>query len=85
MVKKLVGKKLKVRIMLPVSVHPIKVEIWKNIKLGKIKTGMSLREIGEIIGIGKKPQIIKHHLDVMRNMGVIDYEKGNYKLEIPKL
>ena len=58
-----------------VSVHPIQANLWKH--KDRIKSDMSLREIGEIIGV-KSPQQIKHHLDQMVKLGSIDYIKGQY-------
>ena len=63
-----------------VAVHPLKVKIWEGIQSGKIKTGMTLRDIGKIIGVSA-PQKVKHHLEIMRTMGTIDRENGMYKLE----
>lgn len=74
----------KIRIKMIIAVHPLKAEIWKKIMSGKLKTGMSYREIGKIIG-EKSPQKVKHHLEVMKNMGAIDYISGEYNLKIPKI
>jgi hypothetical protein len=63
-------------IVIRVAVHPIKADLWTH--RHKIKPGMSFREIGNIIGIKNKPQLIKHHLDVMVKMGTIDYVGGQY-------
>ncbi len=65
----------KVTVEMRVSVHPIKAALWA--KRGKIKPGMSLREIGALIGEGS-PQKLKHHLQTMVTMGSIDYIGGCY-------
>ena len=70
----------KERIFTLVAVHPIKANIWRGIQSKKIKTGMLLREIGKIVG-SSSPQQVKHHLDAMRNMGMIDYVAGQYIFE----
>lgn len=58
-----------------VSVHPIKARLWKH--RNNITPGMSLREIGKLIGEGSSQQI-KHHLESMVKMGTIDYQGGQY-------
>jgi hypothetical protein len=70
----------KERVYMLVAVHPIKANIWRGIQSGKIKPGMSLREIGKVAGTSR-PQQIKHHLEAMRNMGTIDYVAGQYVFE----
>lgn len=63
-----------------VAVHPIKANIWRAMEEGKLRTGMSLREIGKIIG-ERSPQKVKHHLDAMRIMGTVHWKNGMYELE----
>ena len=67
-----------------VAVHPIKARIWEEINSGRLKTGMTYREIGKIIGT-EHPQKVKHHLEVMKNMGTIDFVNGTYELKVPTL
>lgn len=69
---------------MPVSVHPFKAKIWEGIQSGKIRTGMSLREIAKICGEpNASPQQVKHHLQAMVTMGTIDWVNGQYRLEKP--
>jgi hypothetical protein len=65
----------KVTLEMRVSVHPIKAALWS--KRAKIKSGMSLREIGAVVG-EKSPQKLKHHLQAMVVMGSVDYIGGQY-------
>ena len=65
----------KVTLTMRVAVHPIKAGLWKQ--RSKITPGMSLREIGKLVGV-KEPQQIKHHLEAMVSMGSIDYVGGQY-------
>jgi len=58
-----------------IAVHPTKAKLWGN--RARIKQGMSLREIGELINI-ESPQLIKHHLEAMVKMGSVDYVAGEY-------
>ena len=72
----------KVRVLMPISVHPFKAKIWEGIQNGKIRTGMSLRAIATICGEpSMAPQQVKHHLQVMVTMGTIDWINGQYCLE----
>jgi hypothetical protein len=68
----------KVTIQMRVAVHPIQAELWKHGLAGNIKPDMSLREIGELLGLKDEPQKIKHHLQRMVSMGSIDYIGGKY-------
>ena len=61
-----------------ISVHPIQAKIWRALKSKKLKTGMSLRQIVGVID-EKSPQKIKHHLEVMRKRGSINWKDGMYK------
>jgi hypothetical protein len=75
----------KLRVSMPIAVHPLKAKIWRCIETGKLRTGMSLREIAVAIGEPKaSPQQIKHHLSVMVTMGTIDWVNGQYRLEQAK-
>lgn len=65
----------KVTIEMRVAVHPIKAALWKQ--RHKIEPGMSLRQIGNLIGVTSAQQI-QHHLDAMVRMGSIDYIGGQY-------
>lgn len=67
----------KVICLMPVAVHKIQANIWQKVREGEVVTGMSLRQIGEKVGI-ESPQQIKHHLETMRKMGVIDWQTGQY-------
>ena len=67
----------KVIIEMRVAVHPIKAAMWRH--RAQIKPGMSLREIGKVIGYASaSPQKIKHHLQAMVTMGSVDYIGGQY-------
>lgn len=66
----------KVIVVMRVAVHPIKAALWKQ--RSKITPGMSLREIGALVGIEDAPQQVKHHLQAMVAMGSIDYVGGQY-------
>lgn len=65
----------KVTIEMRIATHPIKAALWK--KRSKIGPGMSLREMGKLIGVSS-PQQLKHHLETMVKMGSIDYVGGQY-------
>lgn len=65
----------KIALEMRVAVHPIKARLWQQ--RHNIKTGMSLREIGKLVGV-TSPQKVKHHLQAMVTMGAIDYIGGQY-------
>lgn len=65
----------KTTINMRIAVHPIKAALWKKRK--RISPGMTLREIGKLVGV-KSPQQLKHHLENMVKMGSIDYIGGEY-------
>lgn len=62
---------------MPISVHETKGKIYRAVVEGKIKRGMSYRDIGKVIGV-PHPQQIKHHLDGLVKMGTIHYINGDY-------
>ena len=68
------GKKISV--YMRVAVHPIKARLWEA--RARIKPGMSLREIGQLVGVDDSPQQVKHHLQAMVAMGTVDYVGGQY-------
>jgi predicted ArsR family transcriptional regulator len=70
---------IKVTLYMPVAVHPIKARLWQ--RRADIKPGMSLREIGKLVGV-QSPQQIKHHLQTMVNMGTINYVNGQYEFPV---
>jgi hypothetical protein len=65
----------KTTVNMRIAVHPIKAALWKERR--KITPGMSLREIGNLVGV-KSPQQLKHHLENMVKMGTVDYIGGEY-------
>ena len=67
----------KTKVTMPVCIHKIQADIYLSIIDGKIKNGMSLREIGSILGV-KYPQKVKHHLEQLRKLGTIDWRNGDY-------
>jgi len=68
---------VKVSITMKVAVHPVVAKLWLAMEKGELKPGMSLREIGKIIG-EQHPQKIQHHLESMRKMGTISWKDGMY-------
>jgi hypothetical protein len=59
-------------------VHEIQAHLWTAIQSKQIMPGMSLREMGAVIGV-EAPQLVKHHLDQLRKLGTISFEDGDYK------
>lgn len=66
-------------VTMKVAVHPIQAAIWIAIQTGKLRTGMSLRAVGEVIN-ETSAQKIKHHLDQLVKLGSINYTNGEYEL-----
>lgn len=65
----------KVTLNMRVSVHPIQAKLWEQRNI--ITSKMTLREIGNLVGV-ESPQQIKHHLEALRKIGAIDYVGGEY-------
>lgn len=66
-----------------IAVHPIQAKIITALRDGKIDVGEdSLRDIAEKIGEpSNSPQNIKHHLEQLLNLGVIQKIYGSYAYE----
>ena len=63
------------------QIKGIQEKLYKYIKDKKgVLTGLSLRDIGEAIGVGKKPQIIAHHLKQLELKGFIRQATGTDKV-----
>jgi predicted ArsR family transcriptional regulator len=62
---------------MPVAVHPTQAALWTAIEAQKISPSMSLRTIGEILGIDNA-QTVKHHLDQLVKKGTIGMKNGKY-------
>lgn len=71
----------KIRVVLPVMIHPIKAAIWRLGSTGQIESSYTLRKIGEMVG-EEHPQQIKHHLDGLVKMGAINFINGNYQFPV---
>lgn len=64
-----------------IAAHPIQQAILDLVSESEIAFGeMSLRSIGEKIGVKNKPQQIKHHLTQMVRYGFLDVVGGKYKI-----
>lgn len=60
--------------------HPTQVKILEYMKANHgLTVGKSLREIGETIGVGRKPQIVSHHIKQLEKRGLLREDgKGTY-------
>lgn len=62
------------------KLHAIQEELLKLLKEKKGDfEGLSLRKIGELVGVLNKPQIISHHLNQLEDKGYIRKEKDDSK------
>lgn len=62
-----------------IAAHPIQQAILDEVA-GKSIDSMSLRAIGERVGIEGSPQQIKHHLGQMVKYGFLDVVDGRYRV-----
>ena len=62
------------------NLHPTQAKILEYMKENRgLIAGKSLRDIGEIIGIGRKPQIVSHHIKQLEKRGLLREDgEGNY-------
>lgn len=62
------------------NLHPTQAKILEYVKVNRgLMVGKSLREIGETIGVGRKPQIVSHHIKQLEKRGLLREDgKGNY-------
>lgn len=69
----------KVIVTTTIAVHPIQAKILEGLNSGKIDIeNDTLRGIAEKIGIKSYPQQVKHHLEQMLNLGMIQKIYGQY-------
>lgn len=62
-----------------VAVHPTQMRILELVA-GTGVDEMTLREIGELIGVGATPQKVKHHLIQLVRYGFLDIVAGKYRI-----
>lgn len=62
------------------NLHPTQTKVLGYIKANKgLMKGKSLRDIGEAIGVGRRPQLVSHHIKQLEERGLVREEgKGNY-------
>lgn len=66
-------------ITVTILLHHYQVRIIEGLRSGKINLEINtLRDIGKKIGIKDAPQQVKHHLEHLVNLGVIDKVRGKY-------
>lgn len=70
----------KERVNVNVLLHPAQVKIIKLIKNKKINLATeTLRSIGLKIDLPESPQQVKHHLQRLVTLGILNIVNGNYK------
>lgn len=68
----------KKRVTVEIALHPIQADIIIGLQEGKIDLSKySLRDIGKVIKVAS-PQKIKHHLEALVKLGVINIINSQY-------
>lgn len=74
---------IKKRVTASIAIHHIQADIIIGLQSGAINLQKhSLRDIGEIIKIkGNTSQKVKHHLEQLVKLGVIEIKDAEYRFE----
>lgn len=70
----------KEKVTIKVLLHPTQMKIIKAFRKGLSYENETLRSLARKIKVKESPQLIKHHLDHLVNLGVFDKIQGNYLL-----
>lgn len=61
------------------NLHATQTKLLQYIKANNgLMEGKSLRDIGEAIGIGRKPQVVSHHIKQLEKLGFLREDGSNY-------
>ena len=62
-----------------IAAHPVQVKIVELVA-GRGIDELTLRAIGQKVGVGASPQQIKHHLTQLVRYGFLDIVSGKYRI-----